>query len=155
MVGKNTADGKKYAMRLLKSGKAYKKMQQIIEAQGGNPKVRPSDLPIGKKKVDIIASKSGKVLWVKNGEVATIAREAGAPKDKWAGMFLYKKVGDKVKKGEKIFTIYSDNTHKLNSALKLAKQYEPTVIAKRLEDKILLEKVPEKISHRKLFMLDR
>ena len=54
-----------------------------------------------------------------------------------------------------MFTIYSDNTHKLNSALKLAKQYEPTVVAKRLEDKILLEKVPEKIHHRKLFMLER
>ena len=155
MVGKNNVDGKKYAMRLLKSGKAHKKMLQIIEAQGGNPKVRLSDLPIGKNSVDVLADKTGKVLWVKNGEVATIAREAGAPKDKGAGMFLYKKVGDSVKKGDKLFTIYSDNVHKLNSALKLAKQYEPTVVAKRLEDKMLLEKVPEKIHHKKLFMLER
>ncbi len=155
MVGKNTTDGKAYALRLLKSGKAYKKMQQIIEAQGGNPKVKPSDMPLGKKKIDFKSTNSGRVLWSKNAEIAAIAREAGAPKDKGAGLLIKKKNGDSVKKGETLFTLYADSTRKLNSALKLAKRYEPIIVGKSYEEKLLLSKVPAKTPHSKIFMLER
>lgn len=155
MVGKNNTNGKAHAMKLLQSGKAYKKMQEIIEAQGGNPKIKASDIPVGKNKIDIKSKKIGHVLWTKNAEVAAIAREAGAPKDRGAGIFLHKKNGDHVKKGDILFTIYSDNLHKLNSALKLSESYEPVVVGKSFEERILLSKVPEVIQHRKIFMLER
>ena len=155
MVGKNSVDGKTHAMKLLQSGKSYKKMQQIIEAQGGNPKIKADDIPVGTKKIDIKSTKDGHVLWTKNAEIAAIAREAGAPKDKGAGIFLKKKNGDRVKKGETLFTIYSDSTHKLDSALKLSQSYEPIIVGKSFEERILLTKVPETITHRKIFMLER
>ena len=68
---------------------------------------------------------------------------------------IKKKNGDHVKKGDVLFTLYSDSTHKLNSAIKLAKSYEPIIVGKSYEERILLGKVPAKTPHRKMFMLER
>ena len=54
-----------------------------------------------------------------------VARTAGSPKDKGAGLLLNKKVGNKVDKGETLFTIYSEHEWKLQEALKLAVRLEP------------------------------
>jgi thymidine phosphorylase len=43
-----------------------------------------------------------------------IARCAGAPKDPEAGMYLFKKIGDKVKKGEPLYTIYANLQERLD-----------------------------------------
>ena len=147
--------GKKYALDLLKSGKANKKFREIIEAQGGNPRIRPSDIKIGDKHVDITSDIDGRVLWIKNAELSTIAREAGAPRDRGAGIQLVAKIGDKVRKGGKLFTIYSSNNLDLNEALKLAEEFQPVVVAKRLEDKMLLDRIPSKTPHRKIVILER
>ncbi len=155
MVSKKKINGKAHAMKMLKSGKAYRKMQQIIEAQGGNPKVRISDIPIGKKKVIIKSSRAGRVLWTKNAEIAAIARAAGAPKDKTAGLMIGKKNGEAVKKGDTLLTIYSSNSSKLAEALKFSKHYEPIIVGKKFEERILLSKIPEETPHRKIFLLDR
>ena len=40
--------------------------------------------------------------------MAHIARLAGAPMDKGAGVDLYKKVGDSVDKGEALYAIYAE-----------------------------------------------
>ncbi|MBS3172229.1 hypothetical protein J4438_01445, partial [Candidatus Woesearchaeota archaeon] len=40
----------------------------------------------------------------------------GAPSNKGAGLYLYKKVNNEIKKGEKLFTIYSENKEKLELA---------------------------------------
>ncbi|MCD6477132.1 MAG: AMP phosphorylase [Candidatus Aenigmarchaeota archaeon] len=155
MVAKNHIDGKKHALYLIKSGKAYKKMKQIIEAQGGDPNIKPSDIEVGKKHVYVRSNKSGFVLWTKNAEIAAIAREAGAPKDKGAGLIINKKNGDKVKKGDILLIIYSNNSAKLDSALKLVKEYEPIVVGKSYEERLLLSKVPAKIPHKRIFLLER
>ncbi len=152
MVGKGNVDT---ALRILKSGKAEKKFRQIITEQGGNPKIKPSDIDIGGKSADIFAEKSGRVLRIKNPEIAAIAKEAGAPKDKGAGIFLHKKIGDKAKKGEKLFTIYSEGSFCLDAALKLAEETKPFVVGKEFEEKMLLDTYPEKMLHRKAFMLER
>ena len=39
--------------------------------------------------------------------------------DSLAGIYLHKKVGDMVKKGNKIFTLYSSSEEKINSAMPL------------------------------------
>jgi len=60
-----------------------------------------------------------------NKALVRIARTAGSPKDKGAGLVISKKVGNKVDKGETIFTIYADNEWKLQEAVKLAVRLEP------------------------------
>ena len=153
MVGAD--DGKKQALRLLKSGKAEKKMREIIGAQGGNPKIRPSDIKIGSKTADVRSDHSGRVLWMSNAEIAAIAREAGAPQEKGAGIRFRHKIGSAVEKGDTLFTIYSENGGKLESALKLADEYNPVAVGKSLEEKMLMSQIPSKLPHRRLFMLER
>jgi AMP phosphorylase len=142
------------ALQLLKSGKAEKKLREIIEAQGGNPKIQIDDLHIGGKYATVKAKKDGRVLWIKNSEIVMIARRAGAPLDKGAGIHLVKKMGDKVKKGETLLTIFSDNYSNLNDALKMAEELEPLVVGKRYEEKMLLGEV-DGSCRKKLFMLER
>jgi len=143
------------ALEILKSGKAEKKMREIIEAQGGNPEIKPDDIVIGSKFADIKSEIDGKVLWIKNSAIVSIARTAGAPKDRGAGIYLKAKVGDSVRKGDTLFTIYSDNYMRLNDAIYLAEELKPMVIGKHFEEKMLLEKVFSEVPARKTFMLER
>ena len=45
---------------------------------------------------------------IDNQQMAHIARLAGAPMDKGAGVDLYKKVGDKVRRGEPLYAIHAE-----------------------------------------------
>ena len=109
------------AFKLLDSGKAFSKMIEIIRAQGGK-EIAAEDIKIGKFVHDILSPKSGKVAGIDNIAVSRIARIAGAPLDKGAGIYLYKHVRDKVKRGEKLFTIYSESRHELDYAKDMAKK---------------------------------
>jgi AMP phosphorylase len=142
------------ALKILKSGKAEKKLREIIEAQGGNPKIHVDDLPIGEKYATIKAEKSGKVLWLKNSEIVLIARRAGTPLDKGAGIHLNAKLGDKVKRGQTLFTIFSNNYNRLQDAVKMAEELKPLVVGKHYEEKMLLGKMSE-IPRKRIFMLER
>ncbi|MEM5879659.1 MAG: thymidine phosphorylase, partial [Candidatus Aenigmatarchaeota archaeon] len=57
MTGKK--NGYNFALEILKSGKAEKKMREIIAAQGGNEKITPEEIEVGENKIDITAEKSG------------------------------------------------------------------------------------------------
>jgi thymidine phosphorylase len=110
----------KKAFGILDSGKAFSKMIEIIRAQGGK-EIAAEDIKIGKFVHDILSPKSGKVSGIDNIAVSRIARVAGAPRDKGAGIYLYKHVHDRVKKREKLFTIYSESRHELDYAKDMAK----------------------------------
>ncbi|MCD6109887.1 thymidine phosphorylase [bacterium] len=95
---------RKTAIKTLESGKAWEQFQKIIKAQGKRrmPKV-------GEYKFVVRSGRSGKVTMIKNKLIATIARSAGAPKDPGAGVYINKKLGEKVRKGEALFTVYAEN----------------------------------------------
>ncbi len=126
LIGKEV-DQKKI-VNYIKKGKPYKQMQKIIEAQGGNPKVKPNDLEIGKYTLDFKANKSGRISYISNHTIAKIARFAGAPKDEAAGVYLWKKVNEKVRYGERIFTVYSNSELKLDQVVKLLRETNPVII---------------------------
>ena len=112
--------GEKMATRILDTGKAYIKFIDIIKAQNGK-EIIPEELKLGKHKRDIKAWKDGKVSRIGNREMSKIARIAGAPKDKCAGIYLYKKKNTYVNKGEVLFTIYSNSQDKLKFAVEAYK----------------------------------
>jgi AMP phosphorylase len=145
--------GKKEALRLIKNGKAYKKLREIIEAQGGNPRIKPGDLKMGTEKVEVKSGVSGVVGWIDNHSIVEISRAAGTPKDKGSGIYLRKKTGDLVKKGDILFEIYAEKNYKLERALKIAKKVRVMGVGKKHE--MLLEKIPRKIDHPKYFILER
>lgn len=128
--------GKEIALNILKSGKAYQKMREIIEAQGGNPDVKPEDIPIGDKKETVIATRSGYVTRIYNSRIKDIAIAAGAPRDKGAGLELKLKEGRKVKEGDPLFDIYAEHEKKMDNALALVKKKPPIRVEGMLLERI-------------------
>ncbi|MGQ4892098.1 MAG: AMP phosphorylase [Candidatus Njordarchaeia archaeon] len=120
--------GKEIAKEILTSGKALKKMKEIIEAQGGDPNVKSEDIEVGRYVAEFKASADGFVVSVSNPAIMEVVRAAGAPEDKGAGVIIHKKGGRHVKKGETLMTIYSNNEARLDEALSLARTLQPIVI---------------------------
>ena len=98
---------------------------------------------------------AGKVLWLSTDDIVRIAREAGAPKEKGAGVMLHAKLGGAVRKDGLLFEIYAERGSKLASAVELAMRLSPIVLSKKPEEKMILDQVPEKTTHEKSFSLDR
>jgi len=153
MVG--IENGKRKAEDLLRSGEAERKLREIIEAQGGNPKIRPEEVRVGDKKAEIATDLDGRVLWINNKGIAQIAREAGAPKEKGAGVILKTKLGEHIKRGEVLFEIYAETNTKLEAATELAKNLQPIGLSKKPEEKMLMDRIPTRAVHKKPFMLER
>ena len=146
-VGRGNKDT---AVKMIKSGKAEKKLREIIEAQGGNPEIKPDDIKLGEKIYQHKAERDGRVLWLKNHELVRVARTAGSPRYESAGIKLNVKMGDFVKKGDLLFTIYSDKYMMLEEAINLANELKPMVIGKKFEEKMVLAEVFE--TGRKIFV---
>lgn len=104
------------ASELLASGKALATMERLIDAQGRNP-VKPT---LGEHHLDVIAPGSGRVTAIDCERIARIARSAGAPLDKGAGIDLLHKVGSPVRQGEVLFRIYANSHTGLGFARDLA-----------------------------------
>jgi len=91
------------ARDLLDSGAALNQMQKIIEAQG--PSICRSEL--GTLTADVPAPNDGAVSGIDCLHLNRLARTAGAPIDKGAGIKIFKKLGDRVEKGEPLYRIYA------------------------------------------------
>lgn len=104
--------GKKLALEILNSKRAYKKFEEIITAQGRKRK----GLILAKYSIDIKAERNGKIHSIDNKKINYISRVLGCPNDKSAGIYLYKHKKDRIKKGEKLLTLYSESRSKLDEA---------------------------------------
>ena len=120
--------GEERARDILESGKALQKFREIVGAQGGNPEIKSDDIQVGKLTYQVLAKKSGYIGSIKNRDLVKIARAAGAPKDKGAGLMVHNKVGSKVDSGEPLLTIHSENENKLNDAIAMARKLEPLTV---------------------------
>jgi AMP phosphorylase len=119
------ANGAEKAREILESGAAMKKFREIVAAQKGNYDISSNDLVPGEFTAEIISLKSGYVHSISNKELVAIAIAAGSPADKGAGILLSKKKGQRVERGEVLFTIYGDNKAKVDRARELAAKYKP------------------------------
>lgn len=99
----------KLAREKLNSGEAWRKMQEIIKAQGGNQNVDSEELRPTEHRVEIKAEKEGRIETVDCKAISALAKILGCPKDKKAGMMLHAKIGQKVAKNEPLVTFYSSD----------------------------------------------
>lgn len=129
--------GRELAKETLRSGKALEKFREIINAQGGDPDVKADDIVPGKYSYDLLSPKDGYIEAINNRAIIKVARAAGSPKDKGAGVMLRFKKGERAEEGEPLLTIYAENERKLNDAKVLARKLQPT----RVEGMILEEVV--------------
>ncbi len=107
------------AEEILASGRALAKMEAIIKAQGEKrPKIRP-----GRLTFEVKANSDGWVCGIDNFQINRIARLAGAPLDKGAGVDLFKKLGDRVEKGEPIYRIHAEFEADFKFSVNLAEKH--------------------------------
>jgi len=123
--------GQGYAIArdILDSGRAMSKMESIINSQGK----RKRDLTPGKLSFEICAEKGGLVTSIDNYQLAKIARLAGAPMDKRAGVDLLKKMGDTVKKGQVLYRVHAEFHSDYQFAKVLCQQNSGYEIGKKEE----------------------
>ncbi|MCW8874894.1 MAG: thymidine phosphorylase, partial [Gammaproteobacteria bacterium] len=111
-------NGYAIARDILESGRALEKMRQIIMVQGAQlMALEPSPLTL-----EIPAQADGVVTRIDNFQLARIARLAGAPMDKGAGVDLLKKLGDPVQAGEPLYRLHARFPADFQFARRLAEQ---------------------------------
>lgn len=144
MAGKAApGKGAEVANDILASGKALEKLKQIIEIQGGDPKVRSEDITPGKYEFVVRAPVTGYVIDFNNRSLISLARFAGAPHDPGAGILLHAKKGTRVEDGDPIFTIFADRNWHLQKAVEEGRKLMPVLVEGMLLDRIPHEKIWE------------
>jgi pyrimidine-nucleoside phosphorylase len=115
---KNLAEGRKMAEKVLKDGSAFEKLRTLVKAQGGDVTFvdDPTELPTARLIQVVESPQSGyldriQARIVGEASVALGAGRAkkGDPVDHAVGFVIHHKVGDKVEKGEPLFTIHASD----------------------------------------------
>jgi len=116
-LGGAASDGNGQAMAVacIDDGSAWAKFQRICEAQGGlrEPPVAPYTRPV-------VAQRSGRIAEIDNRRIARIAKLAGAPDAKAAGIDLHVRLGSSVDEGQPFYTIHAASRGELAYALEFA-----------------------------------
>ncbi|MHA1746958.1 MAG: AMP phosphorylase [Promethearchaeota archaeon] len=129
MAGKApVGKGKDLALEILESGDAYKAMKRMIKAQNGDPDIDPEKIKVGPFVAEMKALGNGFITNVENSSVNRIAKIAGCPAVKTAGIVIERKIGQKVKKGDVIFRIYSNNEKRLKEAVEFYNAHPPQIL---------------------------
>ncbi len=111
--------GYEIARDILDSGRAHDKMQHIIEAQGR----QQTTFEPGQLTFDVTAPESGRIQTIDNLALARIARLAGAPMDKGAGIRLFRKLGEQVAAGDVLYRIHARFRADFQFAVNHARHY--------------------------------
>ena len=113
---------KKIVNAQLQNWEAWKKMQEIIKAQNWDSNIESENIQLGKFSHDIIAEKDCIIKKVDMKLLNTMVRWLWAPKQYEAWIYLHKKLWDKVKEWEVIYTMYSNSANKLNLIKEMQKE---------------------------------
>ena len=114
-VAGTVAEGKQKSAQLISSGKALERFRQMVELQGGNPRVIDDArfLPQAQHTLDVKSLKAGYIASMQCEQIGTACVILGGGRerkedsvDPAVGIVLHKKVGDRVTAGESLATIY-------------------------------------------------
>lgn len=101
------------AREALQSGRAWKKMQQIIMLQGGRSNIDSEEITKGACAYVLHSTKTGIVDRIDNRAIDDIARMLGAPDHQLGGLYVHAKINRHVKIGQPILTLNSQNRDRL------------------------------------------
>ena len=119
------AQARRKVQEIVEKGAAFRKFQEVVAAQGGDPQALEeySRMPTAKHSEPIIAARRGCVKDIDAEEVGVAAMLLGAGRtqvdaaiDHGAGVVLHHKVGDKVEKDANLATLYFNDDAKRKEA---------------------------------------
>jgi pyrimidine-nucleoside phosphorylase len=125
-TGSGLADARSRARQALTSGAGLQKLRQVIELQGGEPRVcdDPSLLPRARSTVALRSDRDGRVARLAARAIGHAAMVLGAGRDTAdgridpaVGFVFHKKVGDPVAVNEPIVTVHAGAHDRLDAAL--------------------------------------
>ena len=82
------------------------------------------------------AEANGRIFHIDNKMMSKVARAAGAPNDKAAGVLLLCERGDKVNKGDPLFEIHADSEICLDFAIKALEGWNGVELEKTVFSKV-------------------
>lgn len=135
--GENIQVNKMKILEVIRTGVAFHKFKQLVENQGGNVEYIENINKFSKAKyeIELLSKEDGYISQINAEQVGKIASSLGAGRirkedniDYTAGIILNKKVGEKVQKGEKLASLYTNKEkheeakEKLEEAIKISKE---------------------------------
>lgn len=129
-VASNVQEGKEKAASLIASGAALQKFSEIVELQGGDPRVieDPEKLPRAAHRQDVPSPQTGYVGQIDTEAIGVAAMLLGAGRetvdaeiDPAVGLVVNRKLGEAVTAGEPLLTLhYNDKPARREEAVQLA-----------------------------------
>lgn len=122
----NHSQGKRMAKKALSSGQAFEKFKEMVQAQGGDIRYveHPEFFERDAFEGEVLAAEDGFLSGMDTEKIGVAAGLLGAGRetkdsviDMSAGIYLKKKIGDIVKKGEPIAICYAGTKEKLNRGM--------------------------------------
>lgn len=120
------SQGKRMAKKVLSSGQAFEKFKEMVQAQGGDIRYveHPEFFERDAFEGEVFAAEDGFLSRMDTEKIGVAAGLLGAGRetkdsviDMSAGIYLEKKIGDTVKKGEPIAICYAGTKEKLNRGM--------------------------------------
>ena len=133
----------------ISDGSAIEKFKEMVELQGGDSSYIDNTDKFKKSSIikDITSEETGFVKSIEAIEIGIASRDLGAGRHKKddvldlsAGIYLHKKVGDFVEKGEKIATIYTEKENEVEGAIERIKAAY-AFSDKREDYKLIIEEI--------------
>ncbi|MDD7362919.1 MAG: thymidine phosphorylase [Peptoniphilus sp.] len=123
--GDEDADIERKVRELLQNGEAFEQFKRFVKNQGGDVAAveDPSLLPSADQSIEVYSEKEGYISAIPAHEVGILARDLGAGRvtmddvlDMGAGVYLHKKCGDAVGRGDRLATLYGSGARDMEAA---------------------------------------
>lgn len=115
-------EGADVATSILKDGRARDKFISICEAQGGF-----KEPPVAALRHELCSTKDGQVRSIDNRHLSRIAKLAGAPSARAAGIEVHVKLDERVAKGQPLITVHAESPGEMEYALAFARANAGTI----------------------------
>jgi len=129
-ASKTVQEGKRLSEKLISSGAALSRFRQMIELQGGDPRVIDDfeHLPQAQHTMEVTSSANGYVASMQCEQIGTACVILGGGRerkedsvDPAVGIVLHKKIGDQVSAGERVATIHYNSEPRAQRVQELIK----------------------------------
>ena len=146
------AEGKKLSAKLIASGEALERFRQMVELQGGDPRVidNPEILPQAQHTREIPSSRGGYLASLQCEKIGTACVILGGGRerkedsvDPAVGIVLHKKVGDAVSAAEPMATIHYNAEARADRARQLIEESYQITDSPATEKRPLIHRVIE------------
>lgn len=114
----SAGEARAMAVRALDGGDAWRKFQEICEAQGGmrSPGRAAQQYPVA-------SACDGTVSAIDNRRLSRVAKLAGAPGSPLAGLELHAHLGDRLERGQPMFTVHAQTRGELAYAMEYVQRH--------------------------------